>query len=291
MDTWISFSGRVNILQVALVLIASPSRCHRHRRPLVVGRSVLNPHIFFTMSSVHTRLSAATKNSSIVLYRRLLFPSLPTSVNPPPLLQHGSPELNAELYDFIALALRAYITPWWSKITRYDREFVPHVASIIAVVVRALEARLLAADLPELLFRDLPTLLSQHYADYRTASAKLGTSYALGGAATLPQLFHQLQGHMAIDAEGRIDPEYIRHTLDLILQLCLPPEDYNSDAERAIIREVVVKVVLGDVAPLLIQPWFIHKQMLQLLDIIRPSPEKTTSPVKVCAECSRMSLH
>ena len=251
------------------------------RQFLVVGRT-----FDFFMSSVHTKLSTTTKPSNVVLYRRLLFPSLSPSVDPPPLLQHGSQELNAELYDFIALALRAYITPWWSKITRYDREFVPHVAYIIGVVTRSLETRLLAADIPELLFRAVPTLLSQHFADYRAASAKVGTSYALGGAATLPHLFHQLQGHMAIDAEGHIDPEYIRHTLDLILQACLPPDDYNSDAERAIIREVIVKVLLGDVVPLLVQPWFIHKQ---LLDIVRPSLEKSASPVKVCMRSDRTS--
>ena len=131
----------------------------------------------------------------VTLARRLLFPHLPPDADLPPLLlsQTIPPELNAELYDFIAIALRAYVHPWWSKITRYDREFVPHVAYIIGVVTRSLETRLLAADIPELLFRAVPTLLSQHFADYRAASAKVGTSYALGGAATLPHLFHQLQ--------------------------------------------------------------------------------------------------
>ena len=113
-----------------------------------------------------------------------------------------------------------------------------------------------------------------------------GISFHVGTSG--PHLFHQLQGHMAIDAEGHIDPEYIRHTLDLILQACLPPEDYSSDAERAIIREVIVKVLLGDVVPLLVQPWFIHKQ---LLDIARPSLEKSASPVKVCMRSDRTSCN
>ena len=228
------------------------------------------------MSSVHTRQSG--KVSSIVLYRRLLFPTLPASVVPPPILPDASTELNTELYDFIALALRAYITPWWSKITRYDRDFVPHVAVVIVEVVRSLEKRLKAVDLPALLFRAVPILVGQHYADYRAASEKLGTSYASGGASTLPQLFHQHQRHMGIDADGQIDPTYIRQTLDLVLHACLPLEDQESDAERSIIREIIAKVLVQDVVPMLCQPWFIHKIMLDQLESDKAA---TTIPMKV----------
>lgn len=227
------------------------------------------------MSSVHTKQSG--KASSIVLYRRLLFPTLPASVEPPPILPDASPELNTELYDFIALALRAYITPWWSKVTRYDRDFVPHVAVVIGEVIRSLEKRFKAVDLPGLLYCAVPILVGQHYADYRAASEKLGTSYASGGAATLPQLFHQYQGHMGIDADGRIDHTYIRHTLDLILHACLPIEDQESDAERTIIREVIAKVLVQDVVPMLCQPWFIHKM---ILDQLQSDKTATTIPMK-----------
>ena len=213
-----------------------------------------------------------------MLYRRLLFPTLPASVVPPPILPDASTELNTELYDFIALALRAYITPWWSKITRYDRDFVPHVAVVIVEVVRSLEKRLKAVDLPTLLFRAVPILVGQHYADYRASSEKLGTSYASGGASTLPQLFHQHQGHMGIDADGQIDPTYIRQTLDLVLHACLPLEDQESDAERSIIREIIAKVLVQDVVPMLCQPWFIHKIMLDQLESDKAA---TTIPMKV----------
>lgn len=58
------------------------------------------------------RPASGTRTSE--LHRRLLFPGLPASSPIPPLLPDASPELNAELYDFIALALRAYVHPWWS---------------------------------------------------------------------------------------------------------------------------------------------------------------------------------
>ncbi|KAL5519016.1 hypothetical protein ACEPAH_699 [Sanghuangporus vaninii] len=227
------------------------------------------------MSSLHSRSS--TKPSSIPLYRRLLFPDLPPTAAVPPILPQASVQLNTELYDLIALALRAYITPWWSKITRYDNEFVPQVACVVGTVIRELAARFEKADVEGLLLRAVPVVVAQHYSDYRTAAAKVGSAYANGGTATLPQLFHQHQSHMAIDAEGNVDPIYIRHLIDLILHECLPAEDQESDAERAIIREVIVKVVMQDAIPLLSQPWFIYKLML---DQLASGHETSSTPLK-----------
>jgi hypothetical protein len=214
-------------------------------------------------------ITSTTKTSQqhVSLSRRLLFPQLPPSSDLPPLLASPSipPELTSELYDFIALALRAFVNPWWSKITRYDKEFLPEVTRILIFFIRALEARILATDLSPLVFRDIPILITQHYRDFRTAESKLGTSYATGGASPLPHLFHHLQPHMALCPDGSIDQEYFRLVIDHILKTCLPPEDYQSDAERFIIREIALKVLLQDIIPKVSQPWFIHKTILDLL--------------------------
>lgn len=241
---------------------------------VVTMTSTLSAHQPSTRS-ISSTTAASTKPGHVPLHRRLLFPQLAASTPVPPLLKNASPELNTELYDLLALALRAHITPWWSKITRYDRDFIPQVAAILRHVFRVLEERVREADLTNVLLRAVPIVLTQHYEDYRAAEEKVGTSYAAGGALDVPQLFHQLQGHMAIDAEGHIDPSYIRHTLDHVLEVCLPAEDYESDAEHAIVREVIAKVVMNDIAPLLVQPWFIHKI---LLDLLRPGSEKVLSP-------------
>ena len=201
--------------------------------------------------------------------KRLLFPSLPNHAPLPPLLLSpaANTDINPELYDFIALALRAYVIPWWSKISRYDKEFIPQITHVLTTVVRVLEARILAVDLPLLLLRHVPTILTQHYRDYRNVAAKLSTSYASGGAASLPQLFHQLQPHMAVSTDGKIDAEYLRQVVDLILNVCLPDEDYQPEAERFIIREIIIKVVLNDVVPKITQPWFIEQNLLHLLQM------------------------
>lgn len=203
----------------------------------------------------------------VTLAKRILFPTLPADADLPPLLLSpaAAPELNAELYDFIALALRAYVNTWWSKITRYDKEFLPEITRILTFVMRTLEARLVATDLSPLVLRDLPTLLNQHWTDYRNAQSKLHTSYAVGGAASLPQLFHQMQPHMAVTADGVVDPVYVRQAVDHILKTCLPPEDYEPETERYIVREIILKVLVGSVLPRVTQPWFIHKIILDQL--------------------------
>lgn len=199
------------------------------------------------------------------LASRLLFHANPS---PPPRLlatKNLPQDLNTELYDFIALALRAYVSPWWSKISRYDKDLLPQITQILVVVVRSLELRLLAVDLPNLIFQDIPAIATQHYTDYRNAAAKTSTSYATGGAASLPALFAHLQPHMAISTEGVLDAEYYRQIVDHILKVCLPAEDYEPESERIIIREVLVKVLLEDVIPKISQPWFIYKMLLDAL--------------------------
>jgi len=200
------------------------------------------------------------------LAKRLLFPHLGPDAEVPPLLTSPNlpPELNAEIYDFIALALRAFVNPWWTKISRYDKEFLVQINQVVTQVVRSLETRLSKTDLSPLIFRDFPTLITQHYEDYRLASSKLNTSYSTGGAVSLPQLFHQFQPHMAVSADGSIDEDYLRQSVDFVLKACLPPEDYDPDAERYIIREVVLKVLIGAI-PRISQPWFIQKLALDLL--------------------------
>ncbi|KAF7319955.1 PXA domain-containing protein [Mycena kentingensis (nom. inval.)] len=206
---------------------------------------------------------SSAKTTNVNLAKRLLFPN----VDPPPLFANPAtpPELTAEVYDFIALALRAFVNPWWTKISRYDKQFLPDITRILTHVVRVLEQRVQDRDLAPLIFRDVPTIVTQHYRDYRNAEAKLSTSYASGGALSLPVIFHGIQPHMAVSPDGTIDPEYMRQIVDHILKSCLPPEDYEPEAERFVIREIVLKILLKDVIPKITQPWFIHKIILDQL--------------------------
>lgn len=209
-----------------------------------------------------SRSSVPTRPIQLPLARRLLFPARPPDAPYPPLV---SPELDAEFYDFIALALRAYVTPWWSKLSRYDKELLPEINRILVHVIQTLQSRLHNVDLACLLLRDVPVILTQHYRDYRNAASKLSSSYANGGSYSIPHLFHQSQPHMALSLDGTIKQDYYRQILDHLLRVSLPPEDYAAEAERYIIREAILKVVLVDVLPRVTQPWFIQLAILNQL--------------------------
>lgn len=211
-------------------------------------------------------------HSTASLTKRLLFPHLDHSAPIPHLLQSSTvyPALDAELYDLIALALRAYINPWWTKISRYDKQLLVEITRTLSSVFRVLEARLLAADLSPLIYHHLPVLLKQHCVDYRAAARKLGSSYAAAGSASLPMLFHGQQQHVGVSIDGKIDEVYVRAAVDVVLKACLSPEDWDAEAERYLLRELIVKTVCVDVAPRITQPWFLHSTLLNLLGPAEP---------------------
>jgi PXA domain len=234
----------------------------------------------------------AQGHSTVSLTKRLLFPHLPPSSPPPPLLQTSSsyPALDAELYDFIALALRAYINPWWTKITRYDKQLLLELTRIFTSVLRNIEARALAADFSPLLYLNLPTLLAQHCADYRIAARKLGSSYAAAGSASLPALFHGQQQHVGVSIDGKADEVYVRAAVDIVLKTCLSPEDWDAEAERYIIRETIVKTMCIDIVPRITQPWFLHSTLLNLLGP-PDEPLKVSSLHLLTCDKSRANSH
>lgn len=258
--------------------LAAPAGQTSGPRSIARSRSTSTPSV---KSGSHAPTSTHKPSGQVPLSRRLLFPHLAPGVPLPPLLASpdAPPELDAEIYDFVALALRAFVNPWWTKLTRYDKDFLPQITRILTVVVRQFEERLITAELSPLVLQDIPTIINQHYRDYRNAAAKLSTSYAAGGAASLPQLFHQLQPHMAVSVDGQINEEYIRQVVDHLLKVCLPAEDYEPETERFIVREIVIKILLGNVVPKLTQPWFIQKT---ILDLLGPSIEQATylTPVR-----------
>ena len=211
-------------------------------------------------------------HSNASLTKRLLFPHLSPSEPIPPLLQTSSiyPALDTELYDLIALALRAYINPWWTKISRYDKQLLVEITRALSSALRVLETRILAADLSPLIYHHLPILLTQHSVDYRTAARKLGSSYAAAGSASLPILFHGQQQHVGVSIDGKVDEVYVRAAVDVVLRACLAPEDWDAEAERYLLRELVVKTICVDVAPRITQPWFLHSTLLNLLGPVEP---------------------
>ncbi|KDN50339.1 hypothetical protein RSAG8_01675, partial [Rhizoctonia solani AG-8 WAC10335] len=218
----------------------------------------------------------------VSLARRLLFPALPLTVPLPPILtldlSEDDPalvELNEELYDFLALALRAFVQSWWGRITPRDRDLVPQITRVITQVIRDIERRASRIDLSDLVLRQVPTLVDLHISDYRIVAMRMGTAFTnTSPSPTVQGLFHMLQPHVAVQTNQEpgapiISEIYLRQLVENILRLSLPPEDWESETERCIVREIVACVVLGNMFKKLAQPWFLHQIMLGLL---KPSP-------------------
>lgn len=239
--------------------------------------------------------SGASKTSAPVsLTRRLLFPNSPLSTPVPPILATtpesapGIQALNAEIYDFLALAMRGFVNPWWTKITARDKDLLVEINRIVTYFIRSLEARLVEADLVGMLVHDLPLLVAQHYSDYRTVEAKIRSGYATGLQGSVDpyaQLFHGLQPHLAVSPDGTVNGTYIRQAVEHIMKVCLPLEDWEAETERSIVREIVVKVLVGSAIPKLTQPWFVHKILLEVLG--PPKSSSSLSAVRTTPFCLR----
>jgi hypothetical protein len=263
----------------------SPSSQHDARRATArvasddASRSVLS---FRSAGSSN----AGPTSSSIPLATRLLNPPSCSGAPLPPIIplsalstEHISGDvrtLNDEIYDLVALALRGYITPWYYKLSPNDKEFLPEISVVIVAAIRALHQRLESADLDYLFLNDIPALIIQHYRDYRLAREKVDTSYASGGPQdsnariALAHMFHNIQSHLAVTPDGQVDDTYLRQAVDHVLKSCLPMQDWASEMERSIIREVIVVSVLGSVIPRVSQPWFLHSLALSLLGNPQP---------------------
>jgi hypothetical protein len=216
------------------------------------------------------------------LARRLLFPTLPTTTPLPPIITLGlnadDPslvDLNNELYDFLALALRAFVQTWWSQLTPRDRDFLPQIIRVLSHVIKDIEERASTVDLGSLLLRQIPTLVDFHISDYYAAAVRIDTAFAnVSPSPTVASVFHLLQPHVAIQSchepgSAIISEIYLRQLVENVLRLSLPRQDWDSEAERFIVREIVACVVLSNVLKKLAQPWFLQNLVLGLL---KPRP-------------------
>ncbi|BEJ13493.1 hypothetical protein CspHIS471_0306670 [Cutaneotrichosporon sp. HIS471] len=201
----------------------------------------------------------------------------------PPLFPHPSEEgaslseLHDRIYHLIALALRAYIQEWYGRLSR-DTALLPAInRDIVAPVARSLT---LDRDrLHTLLLSHLPTLLATHL---HTLSSAQGSSLA-----SVPEAYHArlplrvvtlapapISSHP--EEEYALNPAYLTALADALLAHALPPAEYEADAQRLIVREVVARSVLGGVGKRLAAPWFWAELLLKHLD--KPALPSTPSP-------------
>nr|CDI52819.1 putative protein [Melanopsichium pennsylvanicum 4] len=161
------------------------------------------PSTSLNQRSTAVPLSTASRDDKATdraFYRRILFQDLPAS-SEAPTITHDA-HLDHEIYLLLAFLLRETVLPWYSKLTP-DRQFLTQVTSIIISILHTVAQRqsdqtaisvsttaldsdihapsISSAQLPrihDLLSRDIPLILRQHFYDFRQAHIKVDSVWA-----------------------------------------------------------------------------------------------------------------
>ncbi|KAI8390819.1 PXA domain-containing protein [Radiomyces spectabilis] len=206
-----------------------------------------------------------------LLHIRVLSPYLltlpksdPRRSSPPPSIT-GSPAIDLELYTYFALLIRDFINPWYRLVTN-DQDLCTEIVSLLTLVVQRIQKRMCDdIDWTELLLISVPKLLTLHYQDYRQAKSRLHMDHA-SGSASLGELFHGMQPHFALQPVPNQEAEYLRLLTASILKVLLDPKDYESDAVRHLMREILSNVVLANLIESLADPYTIHMIICKLCE-------------------------
>jgi len=175
-------------------------------------------------------------------------------------------KLIARIHHLIALALRAYVLSWYTRISPRDRALLPSINNtIITPLLQPILTSIYDDSTPllDLALVDLPTIINLHIKTYRQAARNTALGYGpLGDAyhARLP-----LTSVVKTGDKWELSPLYYTSLADGLLKNGLSVEEYGSTVERLMARELVGRMVLGGVGKRLSEDWFWYSLLLKLL--------------------------
>ncbi|CUS07607.1 unnamed protein product [Tuber aestivum] len=219
----------------------------------------------------------AVDKSAIALIRRVLCYHAPPLTPLEQLLPAltSSPEVDLELYAFLAIIFRDFIYSWYSKITT-DNAFVDEIIAVVAHCSRAIEERIRKVDLEPFLLDEIPSFIENHVRDYRLALSRHGTP--VSPHLTVREIFHNFQPHPALSSSPDSEKLYLKLVSSGILAVLLPTEDLESDCERSLVREVLSGMVLWNVVDSLSEPHIIHEMITNTLELLRAPMSPPSAP-------------
>ena len=191
------------------------------------------------------------------------------------------------MYHLIALALRAYVLSWYSRISPRDRALVPSINNtILTPLLQPILTSLYddSSTILDLVLLDLPTVIELHVKTYREAVHNTKLGYGPVGDAYHARL--PLQSVVKQGDKWELSPLYYTSLADGVLKNGLSVEEYGSTVERLMARELLGRMVLGGVGKKLSEDWFWYSLLLKLLGEPRsedtekedPQPARTTTP-------------
>ncbi|KAL2871116.1 PXA domain-containing protein [Aspergillus lucknowensis] len=193
----------------------------------------------------------------------------------PPLT--SSNDVDRQLYGLIAIIIKEFVSPWYSKITS-DQTFINEVLQVVAHCSRALEQRLREIDITQLVLDELPALVEAHVAAYRMAKEQ---SHSSGLSPSSREIYHALNPHPAlspvldtsdpesVSAQRENEAVYRRLLVKGVLAVLLPTEDLENACLRTLMNDILGDLILGDeVSGKVCQGWFLWASMTKLLEVL-----------------------
>ncbi|KAG0128243.1 PXA domain protein [Tuber indicum] len=219
----------------------------------------------------------AVDKSAIALIRRVLCYHAPPFTPLEQLLPAltSSPEVDLELYAFLAIIFRDFIYSWYSKITT-DNAFADEIIAVVAHCSRAIEERVRKVDLEALFLDEIPSFIENHVQDYRLALSRHSTP--LSPHLAVREIFHNFQPHPALSSSPDSEKLYLKLVSSGILAVLLPTEDLESDCERSLVREVLSEMVLWNAVDRLSEPHIIHEIITNTLELLRAPMNPLSAP-------------
>jgi hypothetical protein len=175
-------------------------------------------------------------------------------------------KLICRVYHLIALALRAYVLSWYTRISPRDRALLPSINNtIITPLLQPILTSIYDDSTPllDLVLLDLPTIINLHIKTYREAVHNTALGYGPLGDAYRARL--PLASVVKVGDKWELSSLYYTSLADGLLKNGLSVEEYGSTVERLMARELVGRMVLGGVGKRLSEDWFWYSFLLKLL--------------------------
>ncbi|GAA5909872.1 hypothetical protein JCM6882_002038 [Rhodosporidiobolus microsporus] len=180
------------------------------------------------------------------------------------------PFLTSAIDSLLSLILRDFVLKWYSNIS--DSPAFPHaVETTVRETLDTLSSRFSKVDWSDVLVGRILPLLTTHLETFRTAELSVhGRGAQLGSDEVdlfvASRYASETKGsklHPAVDVAGTnsrpAEEAWLRNLVDSILPLVVPEREFDSQAVRIMVREIVSSAVLLPIFEMLGDPDFYNK--------------------------------
>ncbi|KAG0150092.1 hypothetical protein CROQUDRAFT_9116, partial [Cronartium quercuum f. sp. fusiforme G11] len=203
------------------------------------------------------------------------------------------------LNNLLNIITKQFILSWFTQISpikENTKVFSTRVNQILIQLIRDIERRLHVINPIDFFLIDLPNLLNSHLIDLKETKERLRYQVKYGIEVNLifEEMFLRIRNHNGIqlttinnlnhhhhhhhhsklldplpkfpDIKALPSPTYLRLLIEHLMEIVLPLEDWESESERFIIREIILNVLLVPLFCNLSQPNTIYNIIGNLLE-------------------------